>query len=348
MAIESADVVVTGIGMVTSLGATATATCEAWRTGCVARRATLEELAGTSLERAEAAALPELDAAERLGGRRMIKYMSEAAALGCVAAHEACEDARVRERFRPERVGLFAGVGLAAASVNDLLPMIRESVDEDGRFSCRLFGQRSLPATNPLLSFKILANMPPCIVSMIEGIKGPNFIFSPWEGQTAAALLEAWRAVATGEVDCALAGATDNAAHPVTVVYLKQMGLLADGEYPSAGAAYVVMESAATARRDAPRVYARIAAMDVRPSDGTTHNPLAVRMGRSFAAAPAILLALACGLLHAPDGLQSRLPVRLCGADGREFRAEVKRVSDGSDRSDQSDESDRSDIEGAA
>ena len=271
--------------------------------------------------------MPEFDAAERLGGRRMIKYMSEAALLGCVAAHEACEDARIRERFPPERIGLFAATGLASASLKDLLPMIRESVGEDGRFSCRLFGKRSLAATNPLLSFKILANMPPCIASMIEGIKGPNLIFTPWEGQTAAALLEAWRAVATGEVDCALAGAADNAAHPATVVYLKQSGLLADGEYPSAGAAYLVMEPAATARQNARHIYAQIAAMDTRPSNGTTYNPLALRMGRSFAAAPAILLALACRSLDAPDGLAGILPVRLCGVDRQEFRAEVGPVA---------------------
>jgi 3-oxoacyl-[acyl-carrier-protein] synthase II len=324
MAAGNADVVVTGIGMVTSLGATASASGEAWRAGRIAQRRPLAELAGTSLEQIEVATLPEFDAAERLGGRRMIKYMSDAAVLGCVAAREACEDADLKQRFRPERVGLFAGTGLAAASVKEVLPMVRESIDENGRFSCQLFGKRGLAVTNPLLSFKILANMPPCIVSMIENIKGPNYIFTPWEGQTAAALFEAWKAVATGEVDCALAGAADNAAHAATVVYLKQAGFLSDGEYPSAGAAYLVMERAETARRDSRPIHAHITGMGLRPSDGPTFDPLASRMGRSYAAAPAILLALAC---QAPDEFSDHtgiLSVKICGVDHQEFRAEVR------------------------
>jgi len=312
---SAAEVVVTGIGMVTPLGATARASVEAWRDGRSAARATLPDLAGTSLERAEAAALPAFDPAERLGGRRMLKYMSEAAVLGCVAAHEAMADADAARRFRPERMGLFAGSGLAAASVKEVLPMVRESIGEDGRFSCRRFGSHGLAATNPLLSFKILANMPPCIASMIEGVKGPNFIFTPWEGQTAAALCEAWRAVATGEVDCALAGAADNAAHPATLVYLKQAGLLGDDEYPAAGAAYLVFERAETVEKASPRSYAHVADMELRPSNGPAHDPLAPRMGRSFAAAPAILLALACQV--------SDVPVVVCGVDHQEFRVEL-------------------------
>jgi 3-oxoacyl-(acyl-carrier-protein) synthase len=313
---EPAEVVVTGIGMVTPLGATARASAEAWRDGRCAARATLPDLAGTSLERAEVAVLPEFDPADRLGSRRMLKYMSDAAVLGCVAAHEAMADADAKRRFRPERIGLFAGSGLAAASVKEVLPMVRESIGADGRFSCQRFGSHGLAATNPLLSFKILANMPPCIASMIEGVKGPNFIFTPWEGQTAAALYEAWRAVAAGEVDCALAGAADNAAHPATFVYLKQAGLLRDEEYPAPGAAYLVFERAETAEKASLRSYAHIAHMELRPSDGPARDPLAPRMGRSFAAMPAILLALACQI--------SDVPVVLCGVDRQEFRVELR------------------------
>ncbi len=96
--------------------------------------------------------------------------MSPAALLGCVAAREAAEDCGLRERFAPERVGLYVGVGLAAAGLDEVAPMLRESVDEHGRFSCRLLGERGLAATSPLLSFKILANMPACLMSVLEGI----------------------------------------------------------------------------------------------------------------------------------------------------------------------------------
>jgi 3-oxoacyl-(acyl-carrier-protein) synthase len=260
--------------------------------------------------------MPQFDPGERLGSRRMLKYMSESAVLGCVAAHEAAADANMQRRFRSERIGLYAGTGLAAARIEETVPMLHESTDANGRFSCRLFAERGLSATNPLLSFKILANMPPCLVSIIEGVKGPNMIFTPWEGQTGYALLEAWRAVADGEVDCALVGGADAAAHPLTFVYLSQAGLLGEGESPANGAAYVVMERAESARRDQQRVYARLAHAEVSASGDGPHDPLAARMGRSFAAAPAIAFCLACQI--------PGMATSVCGVDGQEFRAEVE------------------------
>lgn len=75
-------VVVTGIGMVTPLGATAGETGRAWQEGRWAVRRPLPELADTPLENLGVAILPEVNAADRLGGRRMLKYMSDAAVLG--------------------------------------------------------------------------------------------------------------------------------------------------------------------------------------------------------------------------------------------------------------------------
>jgi len=49
----------------------------------------------------------------------MLKYMSDAAVLGCLAAREALEDADAKSRFSPERIGLYAGTGLASANINE-------------------------------------------------------------------------------------------------------------------------------------------------------------------------------------------------------------------------------------
>jgi 3-oxoacyl-[acyl-carrier-protein] synthase II len=313
---DRAEVVITGIGMVSPLGATAAETAQAWRAGRSAGRRKVPELVGTRFESLEVAVLPAFDPAGRLGSRRMLKYMSEAAVLGCVAAHEAALEARLGARFVPDRVGLFAGTGLTAANLEDALPAIKASLDENGRLSCQLLGERGLAAANPLLSFKILPNMPPCLISIIEGIRGPNFVFTPWEGQTGAALVEAWAAVASGEVDCALCGGADHPVHPATAVHLARSGLLQAGEFPAAGAAYLVLERADTAVRDGRRVYAHIARAELVPSEKHAADPLAGRVGRSFAAAPAILLALAA---TSPDG-----EVAISGVDHQGFHAELR------------------------
>ena len=310
------DVVVTGIGMVTPLGATAAATGAAWRAGHCAARRTLPELADTPLADVEVAVLPEFDAVARLGGRRMLKFMSDAAVLGCLAAREASEGAALKQRFRPERVGLFAGTGVMPICFEDILPLLRKSVDEAGQLSWRLAGERSLPAANPLLAFKLLANMPPCLASILECVKGPNLVFTPWEGQTGAAIEQAWSAVAGGEVDAALTGGADYPVHALTVAYLATRGILGSQEAAAPGAGYVVLERAESAQRDGHRVHAHLAAVEVTATDGPMHDPLAGQMGRTLAAAPAILLALAC---QEPHGI-----VSLCGVDGHEFRADVE------------------------
>lgn len=314
------EVVITGVGLVTPLGATAAETLRAWRAGAVAARRAPAELSGTALAGAEVAALPDFDVAARLGGRRMLKYMSAAAVLGCVAAREALGQAAALERFAPERIGLYAATGLAAASVDEIQGMLEASIDEAGEFSERLLGGRGLAATNPLLSFKILANMPPCLISIMEGIKGPSLILTPWEGQAGAALLEAWQAVREGAVECALAGAADSAAHPATLVYLSQAGLLGEGEAPASGAGYVVLERAETARRDGRTALAVVESVAVQSAadDGSEvglRDPLASRMGRLFAAAPAVALGLAA-LSGARECVQ-------CGVDHQQVEVKL-------------------------
>jgi 3-oxoacyl-(acyl-carrier-protein) synthase len=246
----------------------------------------------------------------------MLKYMSEAAVLGSLAAREALEEAKVRNRFSPERLGLYSGIGLAAANFGEVQRMIEESVDANGSFSCHLFGKRGLAATNPLMSFKILANIPACLISIMEQIKGPNLILTPWEGQTGAALLEAWRAVTSGEVDCALAGAADSAAYPAALVYLQKTGLLREGEYPASSAAYFVLERFETAETDRKRFYAHVESIEITNSGKETSDPLSARMGRTFAAAPALLLGIGC-----MDGWRK---LSICGVDRQRIEMNLK------------------------
>ena len=312
------SVVITGVGIIGPLGCTAGEFAHGWRGGRCAEQVRLPELAGTPLAHSPVAALPAFDPALRLGGRRMLKFMSDAAVLGCLAAREALQEAQALQRFPPHRIGLYAGTGLAAANVNDVRAVVDASIDAAGEFSCRLLGERGLAAANPLLSFKILANMPPCLISVSEGIRGPNLIFTPWEGQTGAAIAEGWRAVATGEVACALVGAADTAASASTFVYLRQAGLLGPEEFPASGAGYLVLERTETAQRDGVPIRARIRNMRLQPCAHIS-DPLGPRLGRTFAAAPALLMGLAA--LGAMDDFS------ICGVDRQELHVELEAAS---------------------
>lgn len=301
-------VALTGLGMVTSLGTTADETITAWGQGLSMRTGHLPGLAGTPMAEAPVAVLPEFNPAKRLGGRKMLKFMSASAPLGCVAAREALNSANVRPRYSSERIGLFAAAGLPAADLAQINGMIENSLDQDGAFSSRLFGENGLPVTNPLLAFQLLANMPACLVSIIEGIKGPNCIYTPWESHAGLALREAWLAVGEGEADCVLVGGDDAPAHPYSYFYLRQGGWLREDEIPSNAGAYLVLERLETARDAGIEILATIDDVAVSWNRADVHDPLAKRMGRTLAAAPFILTGLACR--HA------NLPIDITGADG--------------------------------
>jgi 3-oxoacyl-[acyl-carrier-protein] synthase II len=293
--------------MVTALGATAASTRDRFAAGARATWTPLPGLERTSLEIAAAAPF---DPAALLG-RRMLKYMSDTAVLACVAAREALSQAQARERFHHERIGLYAGLGMQSANPSEMHPIIAGSLDERGNVSLEKLGTRGLSAAPPTLSFKILSNMPACLVSILEEVKGPNLVFSPWESQTAAALAEAVQAVESGEVDCAIAGGADAAASPSAVLFLTQSGLLRRGERAGSAAAWLCLGREQPGRR----ALAQIDRIELVPGDAAASDPLAERLGRTFAAAPAVLLALAC--LGVP------VDPRLVSTDGEEFRAAV-------------------------
>jgi hypothetical protein len=141
---------------------------------------------------------------------------------------------------------------------------------------------------NPLDSFKILPNMPPCILAMLLGIRGPNLVLNPFGDQAVFALQEGIRAVSEGEVEAALVGAADTPSAPSTLVYLYQSGHLQFGAKASPAAAYLVLEPVSPTS-----VHPRIV---VNPTNSISPwiDPLAPRLGRTFAAAPMLAAAAAC------------------------------------------------------
>jgi len=308
------NVAITGVGMVTPLGETFGRTVECWSKGVSVARKTLPEFSGTSLEWLTAGVPIIGDVRSRLGGGRMLKFMSEAGVYGLVAAREALETSGAKDRHTAERIGLFAATGLATVNIEEVRATVENSIDEDGAFSCELFGRRGISATNPLLSFRILANMSACIISIAEGIKGPNYIFTPWEGQSGAAIFEACQAVSSGAVDCAVVGASDNPSHPASYLYLKRRGLIDDAEFPSSGASYLVLE------RAGPDVMplAMLHELSLSFAGGAVRDPLSDRLGKMYAAAPPVML----GLMAAGVDIEGVM----CGVDGQTLTVGMEAV----------------------
>lgn len=263
----AARVVITGVGLVTPLGLDP---------GEILRRIEARETAAvppTGFDPSPfacrlCAPVPDFQPQRFVPEPKLLRLMNRDAQLAVAAARLAVADAGlvVERDYAPEAIGLFGATGLAGLSLGDVAPLLRASAGSDGRFDPERFGTAGLKAISPLLSFKVLSNMPICFVSICERLQGPNAIYSPWEGHGAQAIEAGWCAVRNGEARCALVGGCDAKTHELAFVSLEQRGLFESwkherqGLIPGEGAAFLVLEPESAAAARGAKAYARLVA----------------------------------------------------------------------------------------
>ena len=239
---------------------------------------------------------------------KTLRMMDRDAQLAVVAARRAIQDAAltIEEDCPGDKVGLFGSTGVAGIPVEDVTRLVKHSADCDGNLDLGRFGREALKRVRPVLSFKILANMPICFVSIFEGIRGPNAVYTPWEGQGARAIAAGIMAIRSGRAQCALVGGCDAKTHVLGFISLQQHGVFRSwretgtGTVPGEGAAFLVLEDEALARARGAGIYARIAGWDVWTKHGqNTNSDLIEVMASLGSACPSAVIAGADG--HAED-----------------------------------------------
>ena len=259
-----AGVVITGIGMVTPLGQRPADDWRGIETGKSAA-APPRHFDATPFSCPVCAEVKDFQPRAFLSEAKMIRLMNRDAQLAVAAARLALADARVTpgETYPAEQVGLFGATGMAGLPLGEVIPLVKASTGSDGGLDLGRFGKDGLRAVNPILSFKILSNMPLCFVSICENIQGANGIYTPWEGQGAQAVDAAIRALECGEARCVLVGGCDVKTHELAFLTLEQYGWFAcwrengAGLVPGEGAVFLVLETAAVAAARGARIYAR-------------------------------------------------------------------------------------------
>ena len=150
----------------------------------------------------------DFDAAGHFADDKTLRLMNRDAQMAVVAARGAMQDASVTtgQTYSPDEIAIYGATGLAGIPMDDLAKLVSLAAAPNGSLDLRQFGNTAIRRIRPLLSFKILANMPICFVSIFQGIRGPNAVYTPWEGQAAQAIATGVRAVRTGDVPAALVG----------------------------------------------------------------------------------------------------------------------------------------------
>jgi 3-oxoacyl-[acyl-carrier-protein] synthase II len=259
-------VVITGIGLITPLGEEVRGVLRRVQAGESAA-APPTGFDATPFACRVCAEVRDFDAHRQVPGAKLVRLMNRDAQLAVAAARLAVLDARLRvgTDYPPEEIGLYGATGLAGVPWGEVAPLVRASTGADGQLDLERFGRVGLKAVSPLLSFKVLGNMPVCFVSIAENLQGPNAVYTPWEGHGAQAIEAGAWAIRSGELPCALVGGCDVKTHELAFLSLEQHGVFDSwktegaGAVPGEGAVWLVLEDEDRAAARGARVCARLA-----------------------------------------------------------------------------------------
>ena len=206
------------------------------------------------------------DAEQYFPENKTLRLMNRDAQMAVVAAHLAMRDSGivVGETYPSEQIAMYGSTGLTGLPVDEIRRLVQLSAAADGSLDLHQLGEVALRRVRPVLSFKILANIPICFVSIFEGIRGENGVYTPWENHGAQAIVAGIRAIHHGRASCAVVGGCDVKTHEFAFIALQQHRYFESwrrdgcGIVPGEGAAFLVLENEEDARRRGAHIHARI------------------------------------------------------------------------------------------
>ncbi len=206
-------VVITGMGCVSALGPSASATWAAMREG----RSGIGPLLGlndTTLRTAIAAQAQGFVASEHFDDKRLI-LLDPVSQYALVAAREAVAQSGVTfEGQEGERTAVVIGTGIGGAITQD-------------QMARRLYGEGN-PRVHPMTIVRVMPNAPASQISLEFGLRGPTFAVASACASSNHALGQALMLLQTGNADVALAGGVEACITVGTVKAWEAMRVMAD------------------------------------------------------------------------------------------------------------------------
>ena len=223
---DSARVVITGLGAVTPLGLTVDDTWAGLCSGQVGID-TITAFDPVGFDCKLAGQVGDYKIRNHLPKslRKAIKLMSRDIELSIIAAGEALAHAGLVTKgidpeninVDPERIAINLGAGLISCDLVELGPAVAASLT-DGKFDIRKWGKEGLEQVTPLWLLKYLPNMLACHVGIIHDIQGPSNTITCAEAAAHLAIAEAAQIIARRASDIALAGGAEAKVNPIVMI----------------------------------------------------------------------------------------------------------------------------------
>ncbi|WP_435018998.1 beta-ketoacyl-[acyl-carrier-protein] synthase family protein [Tundrisphaera sp. TA3] len=208
--------------------------------------------------------------------KKNAKTMSRAVQFAVGAGGMAVEDAGLdMARLDPERFGVCMGTGITPMDIAELVGPIGKAIGHDGGFDIGRFAQAQGEAMAPLWLLRHLPNMAAAHLSILHHAMGPNNTIVTACAAGTQAVGEAFRLIQRGDADVMMAGGCDSRLDPLLMVAYQAMKAVSasnrppsevsrpfdgerDGFVMGEGAAVLILESLARAKRRKATIYAEI------------------------------------------------------------------------------------------
>jgi 3-oxoacyl-[acyl-carrier-protein] synthase II len=208
--------------------------------------------------------------------KKNLKVMSRAVQFAVGAGALAVEDSGVDTgKLDPSRFGICMGTGITPMDVTELLGPIGKAIGHDGGFDLGRFATAQAESIFPLWLLRHLPNMAAAHLSILHHAMGPNNTIVTACAAGTQAVGEAFRLIGRGDADIMLAGGCDSRLDPLLMVAYQAMKAVSvstrapsevsrpfdgqrDGFVIGEGAAVLVLESLARAKRRKAHIYAEV------------------------------------------------------------------------------------------
>lgn len=223
-------VVITGTGMVTSLGLSAS---ETWNSLLAGKSGIqpITEFDASGFDCRAAAQVNGLNSSDLGIHPRDARIMDKHSLMLMKCVHDAFRESRIdRASIEGEDIGFFAGMGMVDYNRDDLLPSLVKSRDPNGNLDYNRFFSGGYQEIHPLWPLSMLNNISFCQVAISLDIRGENAVFAPHADSGAAAIAEAVRALIEGKAKIALAGGVSEKVSPSSLARADLAGILSTTE----------------------------------------------------------------------------------------------------------------------
>ena len=220
------EVVITGAGLVCSLGENIPATWDALLSGKCGIRP-IEDFDPGGFKCRMAAPVDALVPSELNIPPRDDRIMDKHSYMLLKCSRDAYFQSNLdKAPFSGEEIGFFAGMGMVDYNVEDLMPAILKSMNTEGSLDFDAFYSQGFQEIHPLWPLSMLNNITFSQVAISLGIQGENAVFTPHSDSGAMAIVEGMKTLEDNKAKVVLAGGVSEKISPSSLARAHVFGIL--------------------------------------------------------------------------------------------------------------------------